>query len=40
MINQTYTTSFHQNIESIQYKAALKITGTVRGTSRENSMKR
>ena len=28
-------TSFHQNIESIQYNAALAITGAVRGTSRE-----
>ena len=30
-----YSTSFNQNIESIQYKAALAVTGTVRGTSRE-----
>ena len=30
-----YNTSFHQNIESIQYNAALAITGAVRGTSRE-----
>ena len=28
-------TSFHQNIESIQYKAALAITGAVRRTSKE-----
>ena len=28
-------TSFHQNIESIQYNTALAITGAVRGTSRE-----
>ena len=28
-------TSFHQNIESIQYNAALATTGAVRGTSRE-----
>ena len=30
-----HNTSFHQNIESIQYNAALPITGTVRETSRE-----
>ena len=30
-----YNTSFHQNIELIQYNAALAITGTVRGSSRE-----
>ena len=33
--DQVYNTSFHQNIKSIQYNAALVITGTVRGTSRE-----
>ena len=33
--DQAYNTSFHQNIESIQYNAALAITGAVRGTSRE-----
>ena len=33
--NRAYNTSFHQNIESIQYNAALAITGAVRGTSRE-----
>ena len=33
--DRAYNTSFHQNIESIQYNAALAITGTVRGTSRE-----
>ena len=37
--DQAYNTSFHQNIESIQYSAALAITGAVRGTSRENSIK-
>ena len=31
----TYNTSFHWNIESIQYNATLAITGAVRGTSRE-----
>ena len=33
--DRVYTTLFHQNIESIQYNAALAITGAVRGTSRE-----
>ena len=34
--DRVYNTSFHQNIESIQYNAALAIKGAVRGTSREN----
>ena len=33
---RAYSTSFHENIESIQYSAALTITGPERGTSREN----
>ena len=33
--DRAYNTSFHQNIESIQYNAALAITGAIRGTSRE-----
>ena len=33
--DRAYNTSFHQNIESIQYNAGLAITGAVRGTSRE-----
>ena len=33
--DRAYNTSFHQNIESIQYNAALAITGAVRRTSRE-----
>ena len=33
--DRAYNASFHQNIESIQYNAALAITGAVRGTSRE-----
>ena len=33
--DRAYNTSFHLNIESIQYNAALAITGAVRGTSRE-----
>ena len=33
--DRAYNTSFHQNIESVQYNVALAITGAVRGTSRE-----
>ena len=33
--DRAYKTSFHQNIESIQYNAALAITGAIRETSRE-----
>ena len=33
--DRAYNTSFHQNIESIQYNAALAITGAVRENSRE-----
>ena len=33
--DQAYNTSFHQNIESIQYNTALAITGAVRETSTE-----
>ena len=33
--DRAYNTSFHQNIESIQYNAALAIMGAVRETSRE-----
>ena len=33
--DQVYNVSFHQKLESIQYKAALAITGAIRGTSRE-----
>ena len=32
---QTYNEFFHQKMESIQYNAALVITGAIRGTSRE-----
>ena len=34
--DQEYNVSFHQKIESIQYNAALPITGIIGGTSREN----
>ena len=37
--DRAYNTSFHQNIESIQYNPALAITGAVRGASRENAIK-
>ena len=33
--DRAYNTSFHQNIESIQYNAALAIMGATKGTSRE-----
>ena len=33
--DRAYNTSLHQTIESIQYNAALAITGSARGTSRE-----
>ena len=33
--DRAYNSSFHQNIESIQYNAALAITGAIRGTSKE-----
>ena len=33
--DQRYNNSFHQELESIQYNAALAITGTIRGSSRE-----
>ena len=32
--DQAYKESFHQKLESIQYNAALAITGAIRGTSR------
>ena len=33
--DQAFNNSFHQKIESLQYNAALAITGAIRGTSRE-----
>ena len=33
--DRVYNSSFHQNIESIQYNAVLVIAGAVRGTSKE-----
>ena len=32
---QAYSLSFHQKLESIQYNAALALTGAIRGSSRE-----
>ena len=33
--DQAYNATFHQKLDSIQYKAALAITGAIRGTSKE-----
>ena len=33
--DQSYNTSFHQRLESLQYNAAIAITGVIRGTSKE-----
>ena len=33
--DQTFNMSFQEKMEIIQYNAALAITGTIRGTSRE-----
>ena len=35
IFDQTFNNSFHQRLESIQYNAALVITGAIRGTSKE-----
>ena len=35
MYDQAFNESFHQRIESIQYNAAIAITGAIRGTSSE-----
>ena len=35
LYDQTFNNSFHEKLESIQYNAALAITGAIRGTSRE-----
>ena len=35
MYDQTFNESFHERIESIQYNAAISITGAIRGTSSE-----
>ena len=34
--DEAFNNSFHQKIESLQYNAALAITGAIRGMSREN----
>ena len=34
-LDQHYNNSFHQKLESVQYNAALAITGAIRGSSRE-----
>ena len=33
--DQAFNESFHKNLESIQYNAAIAITGAIRGTSSE-----
>ena len=33
--DQTYTASFHQKIQPVQYNSALAITGTIRGISKD-----
>ena len=33
--DESYNTAFHQKMESIEYNAALAITGAIRGSSRE-----
>ena len=33
--DQSYNTSFHQRLESLQYNAALPIAGAIRSTSKE-----
>ena len=35
IFDQAFNNSFHQRLESIQYNAALAITGAIRGTSME-----
>ena len=35
LYDQTFNNSFHERLESIQYNAALAITGAIRGSSRE-----
>ena len=37
--DQAYDASFQQKVESIQYNAALAITGAIRGTSKRNFLK-
>ena len=38
--NQAYHASFQQKVESVQYIAALAISGAIRGTSKENLFSR
>ena len=35
IFDQAFNNSFHQRLESIQYNAALAITGAIRGTSKK-----
>ena len=38
--DQAFNNSFHQEIESLQYDAALAIAGAIRGTLREKNLSR
>ena len=38
--DEAFYNSFHQKIESLQYNAALAITGAIRGMSREKKLSR
>ena len=35
LYDQAFNLSFHQKLESIQYRACLAVTGAIQGTSRE-----
>ena len=35
LYDQTFNNSFHEKLESVQYNAALSITGAIKGSSRE-----
>ena len=35
LLDQTYNSSFHEKLESIQYSACLALTGAIRGSSKE-----
>ena len=38
--DQAYNLPFHQKLELIQYHATLALTGAIRGSSRENCIKK
>ena len=35
LFDQTYNSSFHEKLESVQYNACLALTGAIRGSSKE-----